>query len=96
MRVADRAETIIFVGALIVDDGETEVQVWSLITLGPLFEVTGELCVRDDVRVIDRADGRDIVDDVLEHRLPGHRQQRLRLIQCQWIKARRIPRREND
>src|SRR6185503_20324107 len=66
MHVADRAEPVLFVSALIVHDREAEVQVWTVITFGPLLEVGGKLCIRDDVRVIDGANGGDVVDDVLE------------------------------
>jgi len=96
MRVADCAEPVRFVSALVVDGGKAEVQIGPVIAVGPLLEMARELCVGNDVRVIYSANGRDVVDDVLEHRLPRDRQKRFGLIQCQWIKPRSVPRREND
>jgi len=81
---------------LIVDDSETEVQLRVLVFPGPVFKMADELRVRDDVCVIDGADGGDVVDDVFEHRLAGDCEQRLRLIECQWIKTRGVTRRQND
>jgi hypothetical protein len=42
---------------VIVDDGEAEVEIVRAIAGGPLFEVTDELRVGDDVCVIDIGNG---------------------------------------
>ena len=67
---------------MIVDDGEAEVKVVRAIARGPLLEVIDKLLIRDDVSVIDIANGGDVVEHVLEHRLTRALQQRFRLIEC--------------
>ena len=63
---------------------------------GPALEVPGELAVGDDVDVVDLLDGREVVEHVLQHRLAGHFEQRLRLVQRQRVKSRGVARGEYD
>ena len=90
MQIADGAKLVRVVSAAIVDDRETEVEVRMAVAFGPPFEVALKLGIRHDVGMIDIADGRDVVQHVFHHRLAGDGQQRLGLIECQWIKARGV------
>jgi len=49
--------------------------------------MVSEFCVRHDVYAIKSADGREIIEHMLNHRLARDRQQRLRLRQRKRIKS---------
>ncbi len=81
MKVTDGAEFVAVVGAVIVDDREREVQMWT-VAVGPLLKMTGELFVRYHIRMIDGVNRREVVEHVLKHRLARDGQQRLGLVEC--------------
>lgn len=81
MQVADCAELVGIVSALIINDRKTEFEFGIVVSLGPVLEMFGELFVRDDVRVIDVTNATDLIEHMLEHRLARNWEQRLRLIQ---------------
>ena len=58
--------------------------------------MSGELGVGHDINAVNAADGREVVEDVLDHRLAGDGQQRLGLGEGQRIKAGGITGGEND
>ena len=65
---------------------------FSLVFIRPALEVFGKLSVRDDIDMLDPLDRRQVIQDVVDHRLARDRKQRLGLRQGQWIKPRRITR----
>ena len=87
MDVADGAELVGVVGRAVVDDGEVELGLVGAVIRGPLLEVAGELGVGDDVNAVNAADGREVVEHVVDHRLAGDRQQRFGLRERERIKA---------
>jgi len=87
MNVADRAELVGVVGRAVVDDGEIEFGFRRAIFLGPFLEMPGELVVGHDVDAVDPADGREVVEDVFDHRLAGDGEQRLGLSESERIKT---------
>ena len=66
------------------------------IIVRPFLEMPGELGVGDDIDAVDAADGREIVEDVFDHRLAGDGQQRLGLRERERIEARGVTGGEND
>src|SRR5258705_2256254 len=68
----------------------------AVIVVGPFLEVIGELCVRNNVSLINVQDRREIIQNVFEHRLAGHVEQRFGLSQSQRIKSRRVSCRKNN
>ena len=62
----------------------------------PFLEMAGEFGVGHDVNPVNAADGREVVEDVLDHRLAGDGQQRLRLVQGERIQPGGIAGGEDD
>ena len=90
MDVADGAELVGVVGGAVVDDGEIEFGFGGAIMLRPFLEMAGELGVGHDINAVNAADGREVVEHVLDHRLAGDGQQRFGLGEGERIKARGI------
>ena len=94
--IADGSELVRVVGRVVIDDGDLRPPAERAAAFGPALEVPGELAVGDDVDVVDLLDGREVVEHVFEHRLAGHVEQRLRLVQRQRVEPRGIPGGEYD
>ena len=81
---------------MVVDDGEIQLGLGGAIIVRPFLEMIGELGVGHDVDAVNPADGREIIQDVLDHRLARDGQQRLGLREGERIQARGVTGGEND
>ena len=57
---------------------------------GPFLEMAGELGVGHDIDTVNHGDGREIVKDMLDHRLARDGQQRFGLCERERIKTRGV------
>ncbi len=96
MQIADGPEFVLLGGGTVVDDGEVEFGFARAILVGPQLELAGELGIGHEDDPGDAADGGEVVEHVIDHRLAGHRQQRLGTREGQRIKTRGVAGREND
>jgi hypothetical protein len=96
VHVADGAEFAGIVGGLVVDDGEVEFGAGGAVAPGPLLEMGGEFGVGDNSDAVNPADGRDVVEDALNHRLASHREEGLGLGEGEGVKARGVARGQNQ
>ena len=62
----------------------------------PFLEMAGELGVGDDVNAVNAADGREVVEHVLDHRLARDGQERFGLGEGERIQARGVSGGEDD
>src|SRR5664280_2421033 len=90
MDVADGAEFVGVVGGAVVDDGEFKLGFGGVVTLRPFLKMAGELGVGDDIDAVNAADGREVVEHVLNHRLARDGQERFGLREGEWIQARGV------
>ena len=58
--------------------------------------MAGEFGVGHDVNPVNAADGREVVEDVFNHRLAGDGQQRLRLVQGKRVQPRGVAGGQDD
>ena len=96
MDVADRAELVGVVGGMVVDDGEIHFRFRRAIIVRPFLKMPGELGVGDDVNAVNLGDGREVVEDVLDHRLARDGQERFGLREGERIEARGVAGGEDD
>jgi hypothetical protein len=96
MQISNGTQLVRVVGGPIVDDREGEPGFDLMTGVGPLLELGGEPGVGHHVNALDALDRCQVVQDVIDHRLPRHRQQRLRPGQGQWIEAGGVPGRKYD
>ncbi len=94
--VANRAEFICIVGGMIVDDGEIEFGFGGAIVVRPFLEMIRKLGVGHDIDAVNAIDGREIVEDVLDHRFARDRQQWFGLREGERIEARGVSGSKDD
>jgi hypothetical protein len=75
---------------MVVDDGEFKLGLGGAVMFGPFLEMTGELGIRDDVDAVNLSDGREIIEDVLDHRLARDGQKWFGLREGEGIEARGV------
>jgi hypothetical protein len=85
MDVPNGAELVGVAGGSVVDDLEIERGLFPAIFFGPFGEMGNELLVGDDEHLVDVFYFGEVVDDVFEHRLARHGQERLGLIEGERI-----------
>ena len=96
MDVADGTEFVGVAGRAVIDDGEIPFRLCRAMAVRPFLEMIGEFGVGDDINAIDAADGREVVEDVFDHRPAGDGQQRLGLRERERIQTRGITGGQND
>ena len=57
------------------------------IIVGPNLKIVGEFVICDHVNGLEVRNGREIVQDPLDHRLPGNFKKRFRLVESERIKS---------
>jgi len=71
MDVADGAELVGVVGRAVIDNGEFKLGFRGAVLFRPLLKMAGELGVRNDINAVNAADGREVVEYVLDIGLPA-------------------------
>ena len=64
--------------------------------VGPILKLLGKPGIGNDVNAVDSLDGGQVVEHMVDHRLAGHRQQRLGAGQGHGMEAGRVARGQDD
>src|SRR5213080_4126766 len=96
MNIANGAQLVRVVRRAVIDDRKVELRLLRAVIVGPLLELVRKFSVRHNVNPINAADGREIIEHVINHRLACDRQERLWPGESERIQAGSVTGGENN
>src|SRR5437660_3495778 len=77
MNIANGTQFVRVVRRAVIDDRKVELRLFRAVIIGPFLKLVRKFCVGDNANPINAADGREIIEHVINHRLACDRQERL-------------------